>query len=372
MKRKLKAGLYAAATTGGELELLVYDSIGANYWGGGVTAEKVQQQLKDAGDVSKIKLRINSPGGDVFEGSAIYSLLAQHPAEVECYVDGLAASAAFTVAMAADKIHISESAMMMLHNAWGMCVGYAEDMKKTADVLDKVSGTMRDIYSKRSGMSADEVQTLMDDETWMTADEAVEYGFADDTVVRNPAEDQDDQELAASFDLSKFAKKNPRAEKKTKRVDGEDLEKSAFAYRPDDKLENWKLPIKFSTDEKTKKHIRNAISRWSSTDMPDAAEKSAARGRIKSAAKANDIDVSDDSLASAWTEFFADPEDGDREDANENGCMCECANCGAGDCEGCTNAECDDPNCEDCPCQMSAAASAENEMLIQEFELLAG
>jgi signal peptide peptidase SppA len=87
------------------------------------------------------------------------------------------------------------------------------------------------------------------------------------------------------------------AKQDTKRVDGEDLPKSAFAYRPDDKLENWKLPIEFSTTEKTERHIRDAISRWPKTDMPDAAEKDKARGRIKAAAKTHNIDVSDDSLA---------------------------------------------------------------------------
>jgi ATP-dependent Clp endopeptidase proteolytic subunit ClpP len=203
--------IFAAATNNDHLELLIYDSIGESWFGGGVTAEAVKQKLDEAGNVSKISVRINSPGGDVFEGSAIYSLLAHHKAEVECYIDGLAASAAFTIAMAGDKVHISEAAMMMCHNAWGKCVGEATDMQKTADVLTKVSSTMRDIYSSRSGMSADEAQKLMNDETWMTADEAVEYGFADDVIKREPDDDDEAQALAASFDLSKF-KKAPKAE----------------------------------------------------------------------------------------------------------------------------------------------------------------
>src|ERR1700690_3809962 len=165
--------IFAAVKKNDELELLVYDSIGESWWGAGVTAEAVKQKLNEAGDVSKITLRINSPGGDVFEASAIYSLLTQHKAKVECYVDGLAASAAFTIAMAGDSIHISESAMMMCHNAWGMCMGYAADMQKMTDLLNKISGVMCDIYSQKSGMKADEVQALMDAETWMTAAEAV-------------------------------------------------------------------------------------------------------------------------------------------------------------------------------------------------------
>jgi len=91
---------------------------------------------------------------------------------------------------------------------------------------------------------------------------------------------------------------------KTKRVDGEDLEKSAFAYQGSEKLADWKLPIKFSTDEKSASHIRNAIARWKSTDMPDAAEKDKARGRVKAAAKEHDIEIADGSLDDASDGYF--------------------------------------------------------------------
>jgi ATP-dependent Clp endopeptidase proteolytic subunit ClpP len=203
--------IFAAAKKNEELELLIYDQIGGGYWSEGVTAESVKKALNDAGDVKTIKVRINSPGGDVFEGSAIYSLLVQHKATVEVYVDGLAASAAFTIAMAGDKIHCSEAGMMMLHNAWGMAIGESKDMRQTADLLDKVSGTMRDIYAGKCGKSADEVQALMDAETWMTAQEAVDMGFADDVIKRDAGDDAEAKALAASFDMKKFAKKPPAA-----------------------------------------------------------------------------------------------------------------------------------------------------------------
>ena len=353
--------MFAAAKTNNELELLVYDSIGESFWGGGVTAEAVKQKLNEAGDVSKITLRINSPGGDVFEASAIYSLLTQHKATVECYVDGLAASAAFTVAMAGDEIHIGESAMMMLHNAWGMCMGYSTDMQATAELLDKISTTMRDIYSSKSGMKADNVQTLMDAETWMTAEEAVEYGFADDVVTRDPADDDEAQALAASYDLSKF-KRNPRADKDTKRVGGKDCTKGCFAYRPDDDKNNWKLPIKSPDNdaEWEKSHIRNAIARWSSTDMPNASEKSNARDRIKAAAKKYDIELADDSLA-----------DADGNEPDEGDCQCPCAQCKAGSCGICSAADCKDPNCGPaCQEDSEASARAELERLREEFAVL--
>ena len=353
--------IFAAAKKNDELELLIYDSIGQSMWGGGVTAESVKQKLDEAGEVKKISVRINSPGGDVFEGSAIYSLLAQHKATVECFVDGLAASAAFTVAMAADTIHISESAMMMCHNAWGMCIGFSADMQKTAELLDKISTTMRDIYTKRCGMKADEVQKLMDDETFMTAEEAVEYGFADDVITRDAEAEEESKALAASWDLSKY-RNHPRSEKDTKRVSGKDCTKSCFAYRPDDSKENWKLPIESPDHDADweKKHIRNAISRWASTDMPDAAEKAQARGRIKAAAKKYDIKVDDDSLKSEEPE----PDEGDD-------CMCACAECKAGNCKDCSNDACKDPNCK---CQEDTEpamqARSEVELMGEQFSIL--
>jgi ATP-dependent Clp endopeptidase proteolytic subunit ClpP len=360
--------IFAAAKKNDELELLVYDSIGESWWGGGVTAEAVKQKLNEAGDVSKITLRINSPGGDVFEASAIYSVLTQHKATVECYVDGLAASAAFTIAMAGDKVHISESAMMMCHNALGMCMGNGNDMREMAGLLDKVSGTMRDIYSQKSGMKADDVQALMDAETWMTAAEAVKYGFADDVVKRDPEDDESAKALAASWDLSKIKSSNPRAEKDTKKVAGKDCTKSCFAYRPDDNHDNWKLPVKSPDNdaEWEKTHIRNAISQWAKTDMPNAGEKAKARDRIKAAAKKYDIEINEDSLKDAADDD--QPHDGD--------CQCDCAECKAGNCDKCSDPDCDDDNCENCPAQnaddqaKAAASAAEVEHLKEEFAVL--
>lgn len=351
--------MFAAAKTNNELELLVYDSIGESWFGGGVTAEAVKQKLDEAGDVSKITLRINSPGGDVFEASAIYSLLTQHKAKVTCYVDGLAASAAFTIAMAGDEIHISESAMMMCHNAWGMCMGDGDEMRAMAELLDKISSTMAGIYATKSGMKADEVQALMDAETWMTAAEAVEYGFADDVVKREPDADEEAQALAAGYDLSKF-KANPRAAKDTKRVGGKDCTKSCFAYRPDDQKANWKLPIESPDNdaEWERTHIRNAISQWAKTDMPDAGEKASARDRIKAAAKKYDIEIGEDSLKDAAD----DP-------ADDDDCQCDCPECKKGDCAECSDPDCDDANCashED----SEAKAAAEVERLREEFAVL--
>lgn len=343
---KLKR-VFAATQKDSELQLLVYDSIGEGWFGGGVTAKDVKAKLDEAGDgIKTISVRLNSPGGDVFEGAAIYSLLAQHKAKVIGYVDGIVASAAFTIAMACDELHMSEAGEMMCHNAWGLCQGDGKDMRKSADILDKISGVMCSIYAARSGMSSDDCQALMDAETWMNPQEAVDYGFADDVIKKREGKiEEEAQALASEFrsiikahsveEIKQVVTElvaNIRDEKETKRVNGENLSKDVFAYSPDDKKENWKLPIRFSAEAKTKANIRNAVTEWSSTDMPDAVEKSKARDRIKAAAKKHGIELSEDDLKIAVK-------------ANAE-CECTCPECEAGDCADCSNPDCEDPNCD--------------------------
>jgi ATP-dependent Clp protease protease subunit len=195
--------MFAATKKQDSLELMIYDYIGADWMGNGVTAKDVAAKIKEAGDVKQITVRVNSPGGNVFEGSAIYSLLSQHPAKVVCYVDGVAASAAFTIAMAADEIYCSEASLMMCHNAWGVSAGSASDMREMADLLDKTSMMMCEIYAKRSGQDVAAMKSMMDAETWMTAKEAVSMGFATSSI---ESEIDGSEELAASFDLTHFAK----------------------------------------------------------------------------------------------------------------------------------------------------------------------
>jgi ATP-dependent Clp endopeptidase proteolytic subunit ClpP len=186
---------------GDSAEILIYEEIGASFWGGGVSPSQFAQDLKALGDIKTLNVRINSPGGDVFDGATIYNLLAQHSATVNIYVDGLAASAASLVAMAGDKICMADNAMMMIHNAWGCMAGDANDLRIFADVLQKVSETMCNTYAKRSGMKASDVQALMDKETWFNAQECVDEGLADEIV-------QPDEVAAKSkgvlFDLSHF------------------------------------------------------------------------------------------------------------------------------------------------------------------------
>lgn len=164
-----------SAKANNSAEVWLYDEIG----GWGVTARQFAQDIKALGDIKHIDVRIHSPGGDVFEGMAIYNLLKNHPAVVHAHIDGLAASMASVIAMAADVIHMPENAMMMIHKPWGIQGGDADDMRQYADLLDKVEGSLTSAYVKKSGKSEDEIKALLKSETWYTGAEAVQAGFAD-------------------------------------------------------------------------------------------------------------------------------------------------------------------------------------------------
>nr|WP_251073523.1 ClpP-like prohead protease/major capsid protein fusion protein [Shewanella sp. NKUCC05_KAH] len=153
---------------------MIYDEIG----GWGISAQQFARDLQALGKVGTITARIHSPGGDVFEGMAIYNMIKGHPAHKVCYIDGLAASMASVIAMAFDEVIMPENAMMMVHKPWGGTLGDAEDMRKYADLLDKVEGNLVGAYQHKTGLSEDELHALLAAETWLTGREAVEKGFA--------------------------------------------------------------------------------------------------------------------------------------------------------------------------------------------------
>lgn len=169
---------YQIKNSNGTAELMIYEEIG--FWG--ITAQQFARDLAALGRVTKIEARIHSPGGDVFEGMAIYNLLKGHPAHKVCHIDGLAASMASVIAMAFDEIIMPENAMMMIHKPWGGTIGDADDMRKYADLLDKVESTLIGAYKTKTGLSDEELQALLADETWLTGAEAVAKGFADTLV----------------------------------------------------------------------------------------------------------------------------------------------------------------------------------------------
>lgn len=163
-------------------EIWIYDQIGEDFWtGGGLTAKNFQKDLSEIKS-RKIDLHINSPGGDVFDGITIYNLLKQHPAKITTYIDGLAASIASVIALAGEKVYMAENALYMVHNPWGMVMGGAADMRKTADLLDKIRGSMTTTYSGKTGKGEDEIIPLLDAETWLDAEEAKAFGFVDEVT----------------------------------------------------------------------------------------------------------------------------------------------------------------------------------------------
>ncbi len=142
------------------------------------SATSFRDALKELGDVSTINLSINSGGGSVFDGIAIYNMLKSHKATVNVYIEGLAASIASVIAMAGDTITMRSGSMIMVHMPWTLSQGNAEEMRKTADTLEKTGDSIVDIYSERTGISSDDIRNIMNDETWLSAEEAVEQGWA--------------------------------------------------------------------------------------------------------------------------------------------------------------------------------------------------
>ena len=164
-------------------ELFLYGEISDVSWfGDEVTPAQFQKDLAALGDISALNVYINSPGGDIFAGFSIYNIWQRHKAEKTVHVDGLAASAASVVAMAGDVIKMPENATMMIHNAWTYTSGGAEELRRTADELERLNGQIADIYAARTGKDKDEIAAMMSAETWMSGKEAKEAGFADELI----------------------------------------------------------------------------------------------------------------------------------------------------------------------------------------------
>jgi ATP-dependent protease ClpP protease subunit len=162
----------------GVAEIFLYDEIDS-WWG--VSAQDMIDELKRV-TAPRIRLRINSPGGDVFDGLAIYQAFLSHPATVDVQIDGWAASAASYVAQAGDTVAIGANAMIMIHDAWGGCIGNAADMHATGDLLDKISANIADIYAARADGDPADWRKAMLAETWYTGAEAVTAGLADEVL----------------------------------------------------------------------------------------------------------------------------------------------------------------------------------------------
>lgn len=163
-----------------EAELLVYGDIGADSWKDEYVGAKAFAEALSSVKGKHVTVRINSYGGDVFAGQAIYSMLKRHPGGCTTLVDGIAASAASIIAMAGDTVIMPENAMLMIHNPWCLAYGNAADFRKTADDMDKIGESLVAVYAAKTGKTGDEIRAMLDAETWLTAQEAVDMGFADE------------------------------------------------------------------------------------------------------------------------------------------------------------------------------------------------
>jgi hypothetical protein len=264
---------------------------------------------------------------------------------VEVYIDGIAASAASIIAMAGDTITMGVNSMIMIHNAWSDCQGFASDMREMANVLDKVSEAIGATYVKKTGKSSDEIKALMDTGTWLSAKDCMDLGFC--TAISETPADDGMKALAKQFRNRVGAPRTPvpefhsdssgtcacdcmncmvgacmncynedckdpncedcpmqegtgnstpvrpgAAEKKTKRVDGEDLTWDCFIVALDHQdIGTWHLPWKFSTEEKTKSHLRNAVARFNQVEGLTQEQKDAAWKKLVRLCKKYGIEV---------------------------------------------------------------------------------
>ncbi|HFF8854203.1 Clp protease ClpP [Klebsiella pneumoniae] len=206
-------GIKAATTDDNTIS--VFDVIGQDYWGEGITAKRIAGALR-AMNGADVTVNINSPGGDMFEGLAIYNLLREYEGHVTVKVLGIAASAASIIAMAGDDIQIGRGAFLMIHNCWLYAMGNRHDFAELAQSLEPFDTAMADIYAARSGLDIAAVQKLMDAESYIGGSDAVAKGLADSLLSADAVSDGDESPAAALRKLDALlAKTNtPRSERR--------------------------------------------------------------------------------------------------------------------------------------------------------------
>lgn len=183
------------------VEILLYEQIGKLSSGEGITAKRLSEDLRPFKG-RPLNVRINSPGGNVFEGNTIYNIFKNHKGRVKVFIDGIAASIASVIAMSGDEIIIPQNGMIMIHNPYGLTIGDADAMRKQAAALDKVKSTIVGIYHGKTKLNHARLSEMMTAETWLTGDEAKENGFAD--TLSEP------QEYEANFEMLEQFSNKPR------------------------------------------------------------------------------------------------------------------------------------------------------------------
>lgn len=189
MRSVARQPLRIVAESDSEATIFLYDEIG--YWG--IDAAEFADELSKV-TAKTIHLRINSPGGDVFDARAMITAIRAHHARVIAHIDGLAASAASFLALACEEVEIAEGAMIMIHRPWGWSSGTADELRASAAVLDQVEGSMLDDYERKTGKPREELAAMLAAETWLTAEESLEHGFVDRIAGREEEPEEEHEE----------------------------------------------------------------------------------------------------------------------------------------------------------------------------------
>lgn len=188
----------AAESEADDRTIGIYDVIGEDWWtGGGFTAKRMNAALRSLGK-GPVTVSINSPGGDMFEGLAMYSMLREHPGEVTVKVMGLAASAASIIAMAGDQVQVARAGFLMIHNCWTVGIGNRHDFRELADQIEPFDAAMADVYAVRTGEDITAMQKLMDRESWIGGSAAVDQGFADALLASDEVGKAEDKKSASA------------------------------------------------------------------------------------------------------------------------------------------------------------------------------
>lgn len=208
---------------GNSVNIYLYGDIADYWWDDESNSAKcLKDKLAELNDITEINLHINSLGGDVIEGIAMFNLLKQHPAKVNVYVDGFACSIASVIAMAGDTVYMPKNSMMMIHNCWTYTGGNSKELRKTADDLDKIMETSIESYLSKINISREELVELLDAETYLTAEECYNMGFAD---ILMPISESIEQSATKSFlQLAKQNKELKQNAEKTKFMEKENKE----------------------------------------------------------------------------------------------------------------------------------------------------
>ena len=221
----MKKPFYQLKQSDSNAELLIYGDITSWKWyEDDVCAYDLAKELKELNGID-LTVRINSYGGEVAQGLAIYNLLKSYDGNVTTLCDGFACSAASVVFMAGQKRRMPKSSLLMIHNAWSYASGDANALRKQADDLEKITKPSIEIYKSVSNLDEETIKTMMDEETWITAEEAFEYGFATSIT-----EDEANQSLSNEM-LSKLVHQNKELEKQ--------LNKSKPTHKSKEKFKGW-------------------------------------------------------------------------------------------------------------------------------------